>query len=1210
MNVFSINIRGLGGAQKSGWISSLVREHGINFLAIQESKRSNVSQGMMSKFWRGSRFGFESVDASGLSGGLICMWDDSFFQMEETIKNRNFLLIKGRMVGCNSAVNFLNIYAPQGTAAKKEVWDTLSPIITSTDGLWVLGGDFNSVRSREEKRNCSFKNTCASNFNSFIFDAGLFEYDMRGAQFTWRSENGNKLSKLDRFLVNTDFLNSWPEARVQALPRLWSDHCPIMLISKSVNFGARPFRVFNSWLGKEGFAEVVEEACGSFSLSGCPPDVFLIKKLGFIRSRLRVWRDKMLHKDNEVASKAVEDLALMESILESRDLAEDEEWILAESKNVIEEIELAKVMDLKQRSRVKWAKEGDENSKFFHLMINSRKACNTIHGLNVGGEWVTKPSLVKKEVFNFFRAKFVEDCEDRPFMSCPSMKKISSSDAAWLESQFSVGEIKAAVFECGDDRAPGPDGFNFRFFKRFWNLFEGDFVALMSAFFESGVIGPGCGSSFITLVPKRKDPEGLSDYRPISLVGVVNKVISKVLASRLKKVLGSVISDSQTAFLKNRLILDGPLIINEVGSWIKSQKKKALLFKIDFEKAYDNINWRFVVDVLRQMGFGDRWCKWVWGVLSSARAAVLVNGTPTFEFKCGKGMRQGDPISPFLFVAVMEALSCLLVKAREVGIFSGIQLPNDGPLLSHLFFADDALIIGKWEENNAMNIVRILRCFHVCSGLKINLGKSNLFGIGVEAAEVKAMADIVGCMPESIPFKYLGLKVGANMNRVSNWRPVFEIFESRLALWKSSLLSFGGRITLVRSVLVSLPSYYFSLYKAPVKVIRDLESLIRKFIWGGSSENKKTHWVAWDIVSLPKKSGGLGICKLGIINRAFLSKWGWRFKREKDSLWVKVVEAIHNGGHSWSFLPAKRSLGGVWNRIVSSINSPLVNNSGFKECIKGSVGNGNSVLFWLDPWLLECPLSDKYPNLFALEVVKDCSVRDRVLGVWLWRHEPSLAEELLELNALEAAVASVSLKECPDEWIWLPDPVNSFSVKSVKEVLESVNVASSRYVLDWNKWVPLKCNLFVWKAILNKIPTADSLRRRNILTAVDLCPICKSEMETVEHLFTSCVTAVVLWQKISRWCRIPPVFAFSFKDLVEIHKGSSISIKEKPIIQGIIFVSCWCLWLARNRALFSGITVKVEDVFSEVRSLGFLWFKHRSKHRSISWSDWCKFVIT
>ncbi|MFS7950995.1 putative RNA-directed DNA polymerase [Helianthus anomalus] len=449
-----------------------------------------------------------------------------------------------------------------------------------------------------------------------------------------------------------------------------------------------------------------------------------------------------------------------------------------------------------------------------------------------GGSWVSNPSLVKKEVFSFFRSRFKEECTNRPSISFSNLLKISSTDASWLESPFSKEEIKEAVFGCGDDRAPGPDGFNFRFFKFFWDLFEEDFLRVLSDFHGSGSISTGCGSSFITLVPKKKDPQSLADYRPISLVGVINKVISKILANRLKIVLQSVISNSQSAFLGNRFILDGPLIINEVCSWLKRSKKKALMLKIDFEKAYDNVSWSFVLDVMSQMGFGPRWCSWIQGVLSSARASVLVNGAPTFEFGWSKGMRQGDPISPFLFLVVMEALSCLINKAVEVGMFSGIRLPEGGPLLSHLFFADDALVIGEWHEENVINMVRLLRCFHVCSGLKINLEKSGLFGVGVEASEVGQMAGVVGCRAESFPFKYLGLKVGANMNRVSNWRPIFDIFESRLALWKSTLLSFGGRITLIRSVLESLPSFYFSLYRAPKQVVADLEKLMRGF-WGG-----------------------------------------------------------------------------------------------------------------------------------------------------------------------------------------------------------------------------------------------------------------------------------------------------------------------------------------------------------------------------------------
>ncbi|KAJ0476786.1 putative reverse transcriptase zinc-binding domain-containing protein [Helianthus annuus] len=447
------------------------------------------------------------------------------------------------------------------------------------------------------------------------------------------------------------------------------------------------------------------------------------------------------------------------------------------------------------------------------------------------------------------------------------------------------------------------------------------------------------------------------------------------------------------------------------------------------------------------------------------------------------------------------------------------------------------------------------------------------------------------------------------MNRVNNWKPVYDIFESRLALWKSSLLSIGGRITLIRSVLVSLPNYFFSLYKAPVKVINDLERMIRKFLWGGSGDISKTHWVAWDILSLPIKSGGLGISKLNHVNRALLCKWGWRYKKERDNLWVKVVDAIHFGGSGWAFLPVKKTFGGVWSNVVSVISKPLVDNRTLRGFFRGMVGRGDSIFFWLDPWLRDVPLKEVFPNLFSLEVVKTCSIRDRLCGNWLWRHNPDLDDERSELDALMSAISSISLSDRPDDWSWLPNRPGIFSVNSVKKTLDSLVDCRNLFVLDWCKWVPLKCNVFVWRTEMNRIPTLDVLRSRGIGVGDGICPLCKSEVESVDHLFTSCIMATILWQKISRWCHISPIFAFSFKDLLVIHRDKYIDHRVKPVVHGIIISACWCLWLARNKAVFSGVEAKAESIFSEVRSLGFLWYKNRSRNWSISWSDWCKFVI-
>ncbi|XP_022030721.1 uncharacterized protein LOC110931643 [Helianthus annuus] len=241
----------------------------------------------------------------------------------------------------------------------------------------------------------------------------------------------------------------------------------------------------------------------------------------------------------------------------------------------------------------------------------------------------------------------------------------------------------------------------------------------------------------------------------------------------------------------------------------------------------------------------------------------------------------------------MEALSCMLNRAKEAGAIKGIVTPNNGPVISHLLYADNAIVMGEWSKSEVVNIVRILRCFYICSGLKINIDKSNLYGIGVGMEEIGDMANEAGCKPDSPPFKYLGLKVRANMNRIINWQPVYETFRARLDKWKSHLLSIGGRVIIIKSVMESIPNYYFLLYKAPKKVILDLEAMIKKFLWGGSIEERKMHWVAWDRVACHKKDGGLGLNKLNVVNTSLLSKWGWHYKTEDNNLWKRIIDALH-----------------------------------------------------------------------------------------------------------------------------------------------------------------------------------------------------------------------------------------------------------------------------------------------------------------------------
>ncbi|KAJ0805636.1 putative RNA-directed DNA polymerase [Helianthus annuus] len=1149
-----------------------------------------------------------------MSGGLIWMWDPNIFKVEDIIQNRSFLTVRGTLVGSGAQLNLMNVYAPQSVVAKRQLWEEISSQIESLEGKWVLAGDFNAVRSMDERKRSKFKAVCAENFNKLIFENGLLEFPMQGRKFTCIRDNGRKLSKLDRFLVCSDFFNGWPHACVRVLPGRHSDHCPIILEVVDLKFGPRPFRVFSSWIGQPGFEEAVVEASESFEVLD-PPDVSLTSKFAHIRTRLKVWRDEFLAKEKESVNLALEELEALEKEMENRDLTEDEEWTLAENRKIVKESDYRKNLDLKQRSRVRWALDGDENSKFFHALINNRKASNSIHGLNVNGDWCSKPAQIKKQVFSFFREKFREKHHIRPKLDCSNIKKISDSESNVLIEPFLEQEIKEAVFECGDEKAPGPDGMNFRFIKHFWSLFKDDFRRIFDWFYNSGEINLGSGASFIALVPKVKDPVSLANYRPINLVGVISKVISKVLANRLRRVLDGVISENQSAFLKGRYILDGPLIVNEIISWIKKKKDKAFILKIDFDKAYDNVNWNFLVSIFQEMGFHEKWCSWIMGILKSASSSVLVNGSPTFTFRCEKGLRQGDPLSPFLFLVVMEALSVILVNAKNEGILKGISIPNNGPNISHLLYADDAIVMGEWSRSEIVNVVRTLRCFFICSGLKINIEKSYLFGIGVGSGEIEEMANLLGCKHDSPPFKFLGLKVGANMNRISNWQPVIESFRARLAKWKSHLLSIGGRVVLIKSVMESLPTYYFSLYKAPKKIISDLEAMIKKFLWGGSGEVKKIHWVAWEKVSCQKKFGGLGLSKLEVTNKSLLAKWGWRFKTEENKLWKKVIVALHSSRSGWECIPYKKTLSGVWNNIAKNFVKTKVEGRPLGFFMKGIIGNGEGVAFWHDVWLLDEPLKLAFPELYNIEAEKRTSVANRINAQnsedrysWSWVNdilEPAVTTKLVQLEAL---LNNVQFTSGIDRWKWSSAEDGSFSVKSVKQLLIGNQLQGDTFVMDWCAWVPAKVNIHSWRLELDKVATAEALRRRNVDINDTGCPLCHSDEETVDHLFIACFISSIVWNGISNWCCIPNIYAFSIRDLLTYHIDSGLSEKKKEAIYGIIMITCWVIWRTRNKVKFSLGSVCINSIISEIKALSYFWFSNRSKYKGLEWRDWNSFV--
>jgi hypothetical protein len=322
---------------------------------------------------------------------------------------------------------------------------------------------------------------------------------------------------------------------------------------------------------------------------------------------------------------------------------------------------------------------------------------------------------------------------ERPSIENLNFNMLNVGQCGDLTKPFSVEEVKQAVWDCDSFKSPGPDGVNMGFVKDFWPELRDDFMRFISDFHRNGKLSKGINSTFIALIPKVECPQRLNDFRPISMVGSLYKVLSKVLSNRLRRVMSSVISETQSAFIHGRQILDGILIANEIVEDAKRLKKDLLLFKVDFEKAFDSIDWFYLEAVMKKMNFPTLWRKWIMECVSTASASVLVNGSPTDEFKFERGLRQGDPLSPFLFLIAAEGLNVMMNALVEAGLFSGYKVGDNNNLVSitHLQFADDTLLIGdrSWANFRALKALLIL--FEATSGLKVNFHKSMLVGVNI-----------------------------------------------------------------------------------------------------------------------------------------------------------------------------------------------------------------------------------------------------------------------------------------------------------------------------------------------------------------------------------------------------------------------------------------------------------------------------------------------
>ncbi|XP_058733030.1 uncharacterized protein LOC131604618 [Vicia villosa] len=273
--------------------------------------------------------------------------------------------------------------------------------------------------------------------------------------------------------------------------------------------------------------------------------------------------------------------------------------------------------------------------------------------------------------------------------------------------------------------------------------------------------------------------------------------------------------------------------------------------------------------MLQKFGFGNKCCEWIEACIFNSSVSILVNGSLTKDFWTKRGLRQDDPLSPFLYTLIAEGLVGMVRMAVEGGRFEGYKV-TDNLNINLLQFADDTIVVGTGCWNNLWSIKAIFRGFKIVSGLKVNFFKSKIYGVNIPEDFMEGASQFLCCCWGNIPFKFLGIPIGTNPRRCLSWKLVLESIKRKLSTWKARKLSFGGRVTLLNSVLSSIPIYVMSFYKAPIKIIKKIIQIQSRFLWCGDEEKRCISWVSWHNICKPKEEGGLRIRHIGLFNNTLL----------------------------------------------------------------------------------------------------------------------------------------------------------------------------------------------------------------------------------------------------------------------------------------------------------------------------------------------------
>ncbi|OMO85295.1 reverse transcriptase [Corchorus capsularis] len=1094
----------------------------------------------------------------GCRGGIWLLWKSDKLELDLIGSTEQEIHATVKVISSNLVWFLSAIYASPRAAERRILWNNLCIVADSHTLPWLITGDFNDIINSHDKRGgapMSLSRTRA--FLNCLNYCNVTDLGFKGPRFTW--SNNRNLSQLiqeriDMAFANPDWRLMFSDAYVSHLPRTHSDHCPLLIsfFKNQVEKGNKPFRFQKMWFNHLDFFPLVHS-----SWIGVEGD--LSNRLNNVKENLKFWNKHSFGNVFRKKKKLLARLAGVEreiDISHSQFLLDLHKTLSQEYKAILKDEEDIWAM----KSRVDWLNDGERNTRFFHVSTLVRRNYNRILRIqDANGVWTDNLEIIKGIIQQHFVSLFTTSHSDtsRVYNSGPR-KIVALDDSAQtsLITPISDIEIQKTVWSFKPQKAPGPDGLHPCFFQRCWGILKEKFCGDIREIFSKKEMPKGLNDTLISLIPKIPNPEKVGHFRPIGLCNFDYKVVTKLIVRRLRPFLNDMISPYQASLIPGRNGVDNVILTQEIIHSFNKKKGKAgfMAVKLDLEKGYDRLEWGFIRKVLTFFKIPTELSDLIMSCISSSRISVFVNGFAMDDFCPSRGIRQGDPLSPYLFIMCMEFLSLSILETYDNKNWQPVKISRNNPVFSHLIFADDIVLFGRADKKTATAMVNVLSLFCNESGQCINLEKSKVFfSKNTPMSQRTNIVNILGVNETYDLGRYLGYPLHTSRVKKDDYLFIVDKMRGKLAGWKSRLLSTAGRLVLTQSVLESIPAYSMQCRALPASICNEIDQICRNFLWGEEEGKKKLHLLNWKDVTKPKYAGGLGLKEARLFNKAILGKLVWSFKRDPNTLWASSLTAKY--GNDLNIKNKSSSL--TWRAMVWA--NELVENGTIK-----SVYSGKETSFWFEDWT--------------------ClgTIRSLVLGPLNFGEEFLTVEQFFSQNHLFSfslphdifsviiATPLQTFVSKSDTFLWKASNDGQYTVQSAYNLAKGIGQVDQFWKWVWSlKFLP-KLKFFLWEVILGIVPTRSLLFHRGFIVNLS-CPFCNSEEETLQHLFRDCIVTQTFWQQAGFIFQPTSPFDLWLKDNLlrkDYHQNPSIPFS-------LLFTHLlWEIWLERNQVVFKNVRVR------------------------------------